>query len=87
MSASPLLPPNTQAQRLPKAVRWNKGSDSEPFMSTVFQTVFFELMQLCKAICLLWLARRIIHIDVNATSRALLRESHNFFLREDPMGL
>jgi len=47
----------------------------------------FELMQLCKAICLYWLARRIIHVDVNVTSRALLRESHNFFLREDPMGL
>lgn len=77
MSARLLLPPNAQAQRLPKAVRWNKGSDAEQFMSTVFQTVFFELMQLCKAICLLWFAPRIIHVDVNATSRALLRESHN----------
>ena len=87
MSARPLLPPHAQAQRLPKVVRWNKGPDAEPFMRTVFQTVFFELMQLCKAICLHWLARRIIHVDVNAISRALLRESHNFFLREDPMGL
>ena len=87
MPARLLLPPRAQALRLPKAVRWNKGSDAELFMRTVFQTVLIEFMQLYKAICLYWLARRIIHVDVNATSRALLRESHNFFLREDPMEL
>jgi len=90
MSARALLPPNGQAQRLPKAVRWNEGSDAEQFMSTVFQTVLLELMQMCKAICLLWLVRRIwicIHVNVKATARALLRESHNFFLREDPKAL
>jgi len=37
---------SAQAQRLPKAVRWNEGSDAEPFMSTVLQTVFLELMQM-----------------------------------------
>lgn len=86
MSARPWLPANAQAQRLPKAVRWNEGSDAEEFMSTVFQMVLLELMHMCEAICLLWLVRRIwicIHIDVKATLRALLRESHNFFLRED----
>jgi len=46
MSAKLLLPPNAQAQRLPKAVRWNEGSDAEPFMSTVLQTVLLELMQM-----------------------------------------
>ena len=82
--------PNVGAQRLPKAVRWNEGSDAEQFMSTVFQTVLLELMHICKAICLLWVVRRIwfyLHIDVKATPRALLRESHNLFLREDPKAL
>jgi hypothetical protein len=46
MSARLLLPPNAQAQRLPKGVRWNEGLDAEPFMSTVLQTVFLELMQM-----------------------------------------
>jgi len=81
---------SAQAQRLPKAVRWNEGSDAEPFMSTVFQTVLLELMQLCKAIRLLWLTRRIwfcVQVDVNANPRALLRESHNVFFREDPKAL
>jgi hypothetical protein len=90
MSARPLVPPNAQAQPLPKAVRWNEGSDAEQFMSTAFQTVLLELMHMCKAICLLWLVRRIwicIHMDVEATPRALLRESHNLFLREDPKAL
>ena len=90
MSARPLLPANAKAQRLPRAVRWNEGSDAEQFMSTVFQTVLLELMHICKAICLLWLARRIwfyLHIDVKATPRALLRESHSFFLRKDPKTL
>ena len=84
------MPPNAQAQPLPKAVRWNEGSDAEQFMSTAFQTVLLELMHMCKAICLLWLVRRIwicIHMDVEATPRALLRESHNLFLREDPKAL
>ena len=50
MSARPLLPANAKAQRLPKVVRWNEGSDAEQFMSTVFQTVLLELMHICKAI-------------------------------------
>jgi hypothetical protein len=85
-----LLPPHAQAQRLSKAVRWNEGLDAEQFMSMVFQTVLLELMQMSKATCLLWLVRRIwisLHVDVKATARALLRESHNFFLREDPKAL
>jgi len=57
MSARPLLPPSAQAQRLPKVIRWNEGSDAEQLMRTAFQTVFFELMQMCKEICLLWLVR------------------------------
>ena len=90
MSARPLLPSSAKAQRLPKAVRWNEGSDAEQFMSTVFQTVLLELMHMCKAICLLWVVRRIwfyLHINVKATPRALLRESHDLFLREDPKTL
>ena len=85
-----MLPPNTHAQRLPKEVRWNEGSDAEPFMRTAFQTVFFELMQLCKAIRLVWLVRRIlfcVHVNVKTSQRALLRESHNVFFREDPKAL
>ena len=69
MSARPLLPANANAQRLPKAVRWNEGPDAEQFMRTIFKTVLLELMHIGKAICLLWLARRIwfyLHIDVKA---------------------
>jgi hypothetical protein len=49
---------SAQAQRLPKAVRWNEGLDAEQFMSRVFQTVLLELMQMSKTICLLWLVRK-----------------------------
>ena len=59
-------------------------------MRTAFQTVFFELMQLCKAIRLVWLVRRIlfcVHVNVKTSQRALLRERHNVFFREDPKTL
>ena len=81
---------SAQAQRLPKAVRWNEGLDAEQFMSTVFGMVLFDLMQMSKAICLLGLVRRIwisIHVDVKETARALLRVSHNFFLLKGPKTL
>jgi hypothetical protein len=49
--------------------------------------VFVELMQLWQALRLRWLVRWTwfcVHADVNATARAMQRESHNCILGEDP---
>jgi len=45
---------------------------------------------MCKAIWYRWLVRRIlfcVHVNVKTSQRALLRESHNVFFREDPKAL